>query len=166
MKKIIKKAKPISDESIKIRKQAKKAFKDTEKSIIKRVDYIINTIFKTFKIKNSYWYFYGAEEGSHGDIDKGIYKDVLLLELENNYAYADFYIIDKNNDEWSFEEGFPLRWLFENFEQELIDGKKLYELKDKEKRDAVTLATNNKKKLIKQVKSKLNKEELEALLNG
>lgn len=54
---------------------------------------------------------------------------------------------------------FPRRWIFEDFEDELINGKKIYDINAKK-------AQNNllkKAKLIKSAKSKLTPEELKAL---
>jgi hypothetical protein len=76
-------------------------------------------------------------------------------------------IIDKFGDEWSFEGLLPKRWLFEDFEAEIVIGKtKFEEVEALKKEKAATLKAAKKLKkaeLLESAKKKLSKEELVAL---
>lgn len=66
----------------------------------------------------------------------------------------DFAIILKDNSEWGLHE-FPTRWLFEDFEDELINGVNLYKNKIANEKKSISIIDN--------IKSKLTKEELKVV---
>jgi len=138
-----------------------------------RITYILEVFFGAFGGKLQNWYFDDAAEGRVGDLADNmcseeiysIYTDISPQPKPND-GY-DFMIIDKFGDEWGWESSVPVRWLFEDFEEEIIKGKALYEVKLKEKQEAAAVQRSLKKKidsaLAEQAKAKLTKEELKAL---
>jgi hypothetical protein len=144
-----------------------------EGEITNRIDYIIRTIFDTFNKKLDTWYFDGAGEGDVGDLLRHYDENEIniITELSRNkegvYDSIEMVIIDKEGSEWGFDSSIPTRWLFEDFEQELIDGKKLFE-EQKAERKKNKKELSAKKKLEDQAlataaKAKLSKKELAAL---
>lgn len=144
-----------------------------EELIINRINYIVETLFKTFGVNLDFWYFCGAGEGEVGDLWRNYDKENginIETGLSRNTSYTEIIIIDKNGDEWEFDSYIPIRWLFENFEQELIDGKKKYEEAQEAKKAAEHIKREAKKEkdkqtkaLAAQAKKKLTKKELIAL---
>jgi len=144
-----------------------------EGQIINRIDYIVRTIFQTFNHKLDCWYFYGAGEGDVGDLLRHYDSDEIniITELARNkgggYDSIEMVILDKEGNEWGFDSSIPTRWLFENFEQELIDGKRLFEDQQIErKKNQKELSAKKKledQALATAAKAKLSKKELAAL---
>lgn len=144
-----------------------------EEKITNRMTYALNFLFAAFDRKLDTWYFPDASEGGMGDMwhhfsDQSI---SVITEIDcrdrTKLGYPTFVIIDKDGDEWEFDGEFPTRWLFEDFENEIIEGKKKFEekenlrkLKDKEKRQQ---QKEEDKKLAAEAKLKLSKRELAAL---
>lgn len=143
-----------------------------EDKIVSRIDYIVKLIFKTFNQKLETWYFYGAEEGEMGDLSRAIDSDRVsfIFDLKRHTSFYDANILLKDGSEYNFEEGeFPTRWLYEEFETELIDGKKQYDLAQEVIKSKVKEKALQKKikmaALTKSLKSKLTKEELALIKN-
>jgi hypothetical protein len=132
-----------------------------EGAIVERMDYIIHTIFDTFGSRLGSWYFSDAQEGQMGHLTYD--EPDLFMQWWQPEIKEDMFIIDKNGEEYMFDQSIPTRWLFEDFENELIDGKKKYE----EKESAILVERLSKKearkKLIASAKKKLTKAELAAL---
>lgn len=65
------------------------------------------------------------ESHSSGDFMLSYNHDVIQVrgEWTNNDNMA---FIDKDGGEWGLEDGFPTRWLYEDFEEEYTNGLKLY----------------------------------------
>jgi len=149
-------------------------FSKIEGQIVDRVDYILRTIFSAFSKRLDYWYFYGAGEGEIGPIklDSWMkYEQVDGIVLEP-YPSKDFGILLKNEKgqlkyEWGLKEGFPSKWLTEDFEVELIQGVAAYkdsELQKKAKANAKREENKKKKaELVKTAKKKLSPAEKKAL---
>lgn len=137
-----------------------------ESDIIDRCNYIMTSIFKLFDKKSAYWYFYGAGEGEFGDFWDNYHKDYVHI-IADNCPGKEMVILLKDGSEWGFSDGFPTRWLFEDFENELIEGKSLYEKREAERQEASKKKREEKKIKVKAIaeiaKSKLSKEELAAL---
>jgi hypothetical protein len=137
-----------------------------EEKIVDRIHYIMLNIFKLFSKKSAYWYFYGASEGEVGDLWKHFHQDSISVIIDNCPGES-MEILLKDGSEWGFEDSIPTRWLYEDFECELIEGKKKYE----EKEIARQLEEKNKRfqkkgedqRLASAAKKKLTKEELRAL---
>lgn len=145
-----------------------------EDKIVDRIDYIIKTIFKTFDQKLEYWYFYGAGEGEVGRlrIDGDSFSVITELARNRNgdYNSQQMVILLKDGSEWGFDGEYPTRWLFEEFEKELTDGKKKFEEQEiarKLKQKELSVAKNQKdQSLIESAKKKLSKKELAAILRS
>lgn len=153
-----------------------KAFEKTKKlenSFIKRIEYIIKSIHKVFGNKVLWWdycndrdgegHFFQSYEETFEETD---FNDAFFrYQAEINYKQDwDMAIIDKYNEEISLDYCFPTRWLIEDFEQELIDGKKAIDKFDDEQKNKSLKEQKEKNNKIKQIKKKLTKDEL-ALLN-
>lgn len=151
-------------------KSAQSMASNLEEAITDRIDYILNTIFKTFDNKLSYWYFDGADEGELGDLSKRMNDgeiDGICTEASKSSNGA-MIIIDKFGVKWEFSGTIPTRWLYDNeFENELINGKIQYEEKEKiRKAKKKELAAAKKAEdafLIEKAKKKLTKKELAAI---
>ena len=136
-----------------------------EEQIVNRLEYIMQLSFQLFGQKKAYWYFHNAEEGEVGDFWRSYDKDqITMVVCDCNNSML---IIDKTGSDWGIADSVPTRWLFEDFEQELINGKKKYEdslLNKKAKKEELDL---QKKKedalLIEQAKKKLSPKELAAI---
>lgn len=144
-----------------------------ENVIIDRVGYVVSVWMKTFGGKLTNWYFGSAREGEvgnfvdhfGGDSVYSIYTECKPHPAPNDGS--DMVIIDKFGGEWGWDSSIPLRWLFEDCEDEIIQGKILYEEKLKKKKEDAAVKKSLKKKLdeslANQAKAKLTKEELAAL---
>lgn len=164
---------PITQELFSTWEKLSRETSKLESQIEKRIDYIVRTVYKTFNNKLSTWYFYGAGEGEMGNMKLAIDKDsfYIIVELERDrdgrYNSKEMVILLKDGSEWELEGEYPARWLFEDFEEELIQGKKKFEEKLEEKakkKKEHALAQKQKKlALAESAKAKLTKEELKAL---
>src|SRR5512135_1329026 len=158
--------KPITPELVAEAEELATRLGKMEEKITDRIHYIMLSIFKLFSKKDAYWYFYGAGEGEVGPFWAHYDKDQIGVVIDNCPGET-MVILLKNGDEWGFEDSIPTRWLFEDFEEELIQGKKKFEEREIARKAAQKeLAVNKKledKKLIEGAKKKLSKKELEAL---
>lgn len=104
--------------------------------IFDRIGFILNTIYDTFEKTLFNWYFYGASEGSVGDFGSNHNEDeVSGFVLDPPAVGRGWEIILDDGTEWTLNHGiFPTRWLYEDFEKELIEGKKKFEEKRKSRR--------------------------------
>jgi len=136
-----------------------------------RINYIIDKIAIVFGcecVKDSY-----AMENS--------YLNFLNYSSEDDLYFIDAFctfkidvsklvFLNKNNEELYLIDGIPIKWLFSDFENELINGRKLFlkklETEAKEK-EVLSLSLKEKEKkskqMIKSALKKLNKEEIAAL---
>jgi hypothetical protein len=151
-----------------------KEISSLESQMEDRIDYIIRSVFKEFGNRLSTWYFPGAEEGEVGSMKYAVDKDYFTVETDcleryesSKSGYKEMTILLKDGTRWSFEGMYLTRWLFEDFEEELVQGKKKYEEKLEEeakKKKERALARKQKKVLLAEsAKAKLTKEELKAL---
>jgi hypothetical protein len=80
----------------------------------------------------------------------------------------------KDGSEWSYEGLLPSRWLFEDFEDELIEGKQKFDEKEKlrklqlkekkeKKKQKEALRSVEDIKMMSELKKKLSPEELDIL---
>jgi len=145
-----------------------------EEKIVERIHEIVTTWFRIFDVKLDTWYFHGAGEGEVGNLwprfDDG--HVWIITELARNkdgrYDSRDMAIIDKDGNEWGWDDSIPIRWLYDdNFEEEIIKGKAEFEKREverKAKRKELAAAKKlEDEKLIEDAKKKLSKKELAAL---
>lgn len=62
-----------------------------------------------------------------------------------------------------FDGALPIRWLYEDFEEEVANGKEAYKEQEKQRKLEKNQKTTNQSALKKSAKAKLTKEEIEAL---
>jgi len=145
-----------------------------EAEIVLRIDYILTFLLDEFGCTLNNWFFDDAAEGQVGHLCDHMsfdYTSITGIELSDCDNFPDdLCFIDKDGDEFYWQSEIPARWLTEDFEQEIIDGRtKLEEkeaarkLKLKERRDAKSAKSTD---LFEKAKSKLTKEEFLALTNG
>lgn len=140
-----------------------------EEEVLDRISHVIQKICDVFEVKLNTWFFDDAEEGDIGSVKNNINSTevgdyVICLYEQNN---VDFVILDKDGKERDLSDQFPRRWLHEDFEEELIEGKKLFLKKERERKEKQKLSREIKKandlKTLEKAKKKLSKEELAAL---
>ena len=139
---------------------------ELEEIITDRITYIIKFWHSMFNISFFTWYFDGAGEGEVGDLYAN-FGPMEISSINADVGKGAITIIDKYNNEYCWDSAIPTRWLFEDFEQEITDGKRKYIDFLNAKKEAVLKNKKeskiNKDKLIESAKSKLTKEELEAI---
>jgi hypothetical protein len=137
-----------------------------EDKITDRIDYIVKYCFG----KIDTWYFEGAQEGSNGDLWENIkYKEVEGIIISSGERFPertkrDLIIINADGGEINLYDSFPKRWLFEDFEKEVDEGKIKYEKKQLEKKNKRNEKKDKTKSLAKSAAEKLSKDELAAIL--
>lgn len=147
---------------------AKATFVELQVEIEDRIDYILGTIFNAFDGCFDEWYFEGAPgefEDDKGSIPSLDSKSMWFIELVGvDIDYDKVVIITKDGQTWHLGSGkFPTRWLMEDFEQELIDGKTCYQQKQQEKAKAHQDKLDKRDVLVESAKAKLTKDEWNAL---
>lgn len=140
-----------------------------EEIINDRIDYILRFWFEAFGGKLNYWWFEGADEGEVGDLYRHMNKtsiNEIWVDCVNN-SKEDMIILDKNGLEYEWQNEIPTRWLYEDFESEIIKGKQDFinrELERKNKKKELSAKQKAEDEALAQAaKSKLSKKELAAL---
>lgn len=144
-----------------------------EYTILDRITYVIRFWMETFGGKLDTWYFDGADEGEVGSLERHMGKDsvdsiyvICKPNPKDNDSNASV-IIDKFGNEYQWESEIPIRWLFEDCEEEIRNGKILFDKHLVQKKADKAVKNSLKKKLdeslANQAKAKLTKEELKAL---
>ncbi len=131
-------------------------------TISKRMSYIIEFCLKTCNGRLEWWDWHNEKEfpSAYG-------PDIINITGEWVFKEKmDF--IDKYGKEQSLEYGYiPTRWLYEDFEDEFVNGIKLLQEQKKEKARKDTEKQQKKKQakeeLLASLKSKLTPEELKVL---
>jgi hypothetical protein len=137
-----------------------------ENKITDRIDYIVRYCFG----KIDTWYFDDAQPGSIGDLWENIkYNEIEGIIISRGERFPertekDLIIIDSNGGEINLYDSFPKRWLFEDFEKEVDEGKIKYEKKQLEKKNKRNEKKDKTKSLAKSAAEKLSKDELAAIL--
>lgn len=113
---------------------ARRMFGTYESKILDRIDYIVRTIAKSYGTNLKGWWFHDAPEGGMGTFqpDRNQIGDIYWdIKGDGGYDKA-LCVIDGAT--WSLWDSFPTRWLWEDFEQELLSGKKKAEKKAKKRK--------------------------------
>jgi len=138
-----------------------------------RMNYIIRHCVEAVGGKVNWWDWQNGGDG--GDRAPGDFmssysrSDPDALTITGEWTHGDkMTFINKNGDEWELEYGeLPVRWLYEDFEEEYANGLKLY--REKQDQEKIKTKANKikqereKKALITAAASKLTKEERKAL---
>lgn len=128
-----------------------------ENKIRDKIDFIVSKIKNVFNCKNLKWTpykkytYYSTSAFGLFTCEKNI-KD--LNKLENNSCfrlnlstYKNLRIILNNGNEHDLTtSGIPKHWIYENFEEELIQGKKAYDSKIEETKRLEKIKAQKKKR--------------------
>ena len=126
----------------------------------KRIHYILTVIGKECYGSLDWWDW--REEGDSFNPDMNMAGGVVSFHAEwRGNSFCNSAIIDGH--EWDFSHEFPIRFLYEDFENELRVGVKTFKEQEQLKKDKAK-ASREKKKLEKDAAlSKLSKEDKKAL---
>lgn len=143
----------------------KEQLKPIEESIEYRCNYVVKEIVKIFHKKFDWWDFDNSCEDERGHFD----PDYIQYEVVGTSIAGciNMIAILKEEGEWDLAQGFPLRFLFEDFQQEVIDGRELYKKKEEEEnkkaQELKKLKAFENEKIKEAARAKLTKEERKAL---
>lgn len=166
----------LNEDFFKRRKEAKLVVENYDTEIYNRVSDIIRSILKTFNQDCSNEWWFAGNNDAYEDVGFDAatrYRDNIFIRLEEYIKPSN--IIDKFGRKISlFDDGIPLRWLEEDWEEELISGKQkldeqyqLAEAKRKLSKEEGKLKKQedlkNKKAFKDSLKNKLSQEELDFL---
>lgn len=158
--------KPITLELFKEAEEAARQAGKLKEKIVDRLHYIMTSIFKTYGKSSAYWYFYGAAKGEVGDLWEHVHEHYIWVVIDNCPGEGLLAVL-KDGSEWDFQDAIPLRWLYEDFEDELAEGKKKYKELEVARKEAEKVKRQKTKQenaaLAKSARAKLSKEELAAL---
>jgi hypothetical protein len=147
---------------------AHKAYAQAVSKITDRMDYITRHCIKVVGGKFDWWDWNSEDYESHSAGDFMLSYDKETIQIRGLWTCTKNNVfIDKYGNEWGIEDGFPTRWLYEDFEEEFESGLKAY--KEKEKQRAAnakkTKKKNEEKKkaLVAAAATKLTKEERKLL---
>jgi len=136
-----------------------------------RISYIAQCVCETFEYKLSYWVFTNSTSTYDvGDFDKSIYNDNIDIIISPiiNYRrrHSDFKIILDGKEVYILNH-IPLRWLTQDFEDELKTGRDEFLKKLSDEKQQQIAAEKKKKEVEKEaseiIKNKLTKDELKIL---
>ena len=134
------------------------SYEKLREKVISRIGYIWNKILEIQGRKLSDWYdFDNGDRGNAGEFDENRYSEEVTF-------YGQF---ESLKYESSFSHGFPTRFLWEDFEDEVMETDKREKGEDEQRRVNAKLKMESRKKrlleLRKVIESKLTKEELSAI---
>lgn len=164
---LLKKNDPLGLSELKERESVMKTLEFYDSLLTKRVDYIVEKNAKEFKVDFKYWCFLNARESEVGTFTH--YGDFFGVEIDPKFSAK---IIDKDGkiiELIQTEDGgeIPVRWLTEDFEEELEKGRLSYLAKCLEQKEKNLLKNKEefeKEESIKEsLKKKLTKDELKFL---
>lgn len=150
--------------------EANKVYVGITEKISVRMNYILNFCVGKVGGKVSWWDWRNGGDGDDSAPGDFMHSySSTALDINGEWTNGDRMIfIDKDGGEWGIEYGeFPIRWLFEDFEDEYTNGLKLYKKKLEEqslKAKGRRIRNSQKKKeLVASAAMKLTKEERKAL---
>lgn len=170
----------LTEQTITKAEQALDKLNEYEKEIDERVGYIIKTIYSTFGMQVDY-HLYGTQSEYNDE-----YASTLWTELFNGGIWGsknhktikfsvsfkkspksapDCIILTEDGKKIDLTNDFPIRWLTEEFEDELAEGKKRRDDKDNEHAEAKKAEKIATESLVKKARAKLTNDELKALMN-
>lgn len=170
---------PLTQDIVEKRKEFKNKYHELESMVLNRMDYVLRESMNILNYKVDWWDTqseeakYYLEHGSDNCITGDTwYPNDWVVNAKKGSVYEpdeeSTTFINKFGKEHSlFADAYPTRWLFEDFEQELSDGRFAYlekKIKDQETKKIKLEKEKTKKALLKeQAKSKLTAEEQKAL---
>lgn len=142
-------------------KEAEKAVSVISEIIEERITYIIQKVHDTFGVAYENWYMEDARENETAFTSHYLIYDSIGYDTSGCSFPKDAFIIDKNGKKYDFTwNQFPTRWIFEEFEKELEDGRALYVEKKKAKKQKSEEETE---RLLVSIREKLSPEEFKLL---
>lgn len=123
-----------------------------------RIGEIVENIMEVFNIKNGWWSWeYYDNDSRCPEFEKSyINNDSVSFGI---FDCHDPVILLKDGTEWGLNEGCPLRWLWEDYSEELSKGKILY----KEKIESEKNKKNARVKELKDLKAKYKSDAIAKL---
>jgi len=148
---------PLIPNLIAQRKNIWKEWLQIDAMLIKRLSYLFKKIGKACNFSFSGWNISNSPEGYYGDLDQIFSNHQINMSkiIFTHGSYEPLNIII-NGKTINMKNCVPIRWLFSNFEQELVEGRKLYLVKR-----ARVAARRNHIKLL--AKAKLSAKEIKVL---
>jgi len=153
------KIEPLIKDIISHRNSLSKEIAKVDGLIGNRITYIAEFVCNAFEQKLDCWYFSDAEnfsEAVKGD------RITLSMYAKNRTDYICNVILLKDGTEWQLDE-IPLRWLTEDFEDEVVEGRLKYikylETKKQETKERLLKEKADKEKVLQEIKNKLTPEE-------
>lgn len=140
-----------------------------EARIIERMSYIIHKSCQMFGNSVSTWFFEDVSEREVGNVCNAIIGTEFTPSLIfSNIKHSSMCVILNDESEINLiQDGFPVRWLFEDFEREIAEGKEKYRQKEITRNTELNRLSEEKRirqlELVKSAKEKLSREELEAV---
>ena len=135
-----------------------------QQTISERGNYIVRKIAKEFGVDLNWWDF--QEETSGFEFPSEEYVG-FTGEAGKKWFGNTSAIIDKEGNEIGLADCFPKRWLWEDFEDELTQGKEKFIEQEKKTKERLKLAKqldeDKNRKLRKEARAKLNSKERKAL---
>lgn len=169
---------PLTQDIVEKRKEFKKKYFELENTVLSRMDYVLRESMNLLGYKVNWWdtqsedATYDSEHGSDNCITGNTWYpnnwDVSAIHKKDHPEEHGTYFIDKFGKQWSlFDDQYPVRWLFEDFEVELAKGRIAFlekEAQEKELKKSKREKEVAKKALLKeQARAKLSIEEQRAL---
>ncbi len=137
-----------------------------EETITQRIDYILRTIYKTFGKKFDYWYIPG-EDASLRHYELEPENDFTGYCIEPYCSSLPIYSKVVDCEINLIDEGFPSRWLYEDFEEELTQGREYYKQwkteKENKRKEKLVKSAEKKAATLKAIRQKLSPEELKLI---
>lgn len=141
--------------------------------IEKRIDHILRRVHQEFNSRLNYWYWDDAPEGDQGQLHRHIDRNFRDNSVITSYITdategdANEWCIVLNDGTVHDFYGIPAKWLFEDFESELVEGKRLWEEREAAKKQEKAARRAVKKSAREAAKvsaaAKLTPEERQAL---
>ena len=133
---------------------------EIESLIERRTEEIMENIFKVFLRHDAWWsweYYEGDGSPPDFDFEENIDNDgYIKLYVE---TCGEMVVTLKDETELGLDEGFPIRWLWEDYEKELIDGKEKWKRKQEIKKQML----KGRSAQLKEIKTKYKIEALKKL---
>lgn len=165
--KTLQKVNPLGEQDFKTQLDALRNARSIESEVAERADYVIRKIAEIFRKKIDWWSFpNSSEKNGEGVFEDAIDGDIFQYEGANTFDHDDAAIID--GSEFGFDQcQFPIEWLYEDFEQKLVDGIDKYRKQQLSKKELKKEKAEKKKieKMlqINKIKEKLTEKELKLL---
>lgn len=156
--------------------KAHEAYAALSSRISDRMNYIVHFCVEQVGGKVEWWDWQNGGDG--GDKAPGdfihSYSNITpeTLDITGEWSHGSkMTFLDKDGEEWDLQWGeFPTRWLHEDFEEEYINGLRLYKEQQEQKKEKDKTKKAKAKEvldaLIASAKSKLTPEEIRALKKG